>query len=71
MINNRKEALPKDRVLLSTQEAAYYLDLTPEYLMTLRNNKCGPRYMQPCGKWGKISYHIDWLDKWIEDNAKV
>lgn len=71
MNNNRKEALPKDRTLLSTKEAAYYLDISPEYLSTLRNTKLGPKYMQPRGKWGKISYHIDWLDEWIEKNAQL
>lgn len=68
-MNNKKNALPKDRTLLSTKEAAYYLDVTPDYLITLRRRKLGPPYMQPTGKWGKVSYHIDWLEKWINEHA--
>lgn len=66
---NKKNALPSDKTLLTTKEAAYYLDISPAYLNLLRTKGCAPSFIQPAGKWGKILFPIDMLDAWVKEHT--
>jgi excisionase family DNA binding protein len=55
-------------VLLTTQEAARYLSLSPRTLERLRLDGSGPRY---CKLRRSVRYRQSDLDAWLASNAVV
>lgn len=53
---------------LSTEQAAYYIGLSPRTLEKMRIHGGGPRYRKH-GRY--VRYHIDDLDGWSKGNSKV
>jgi len=51
---------------LSTEQAAFYLGLSPRKLQELRATASGPPFRRHCRY---IRYHIDDLDSWSRDSA--
>ncbi len=51
---------------LSTEQAAFYLGLSPRKLEALRSRGGGPRFRRHCRF---VRYHIDDLDGWSEQSA--
>jgi hypothetical protein len=51
---------------LSTEQAAFYLGLSPRKLQELRATGGGPRYRRHCRY---VRYHIDDIDAWSRETA--
>jgi DNA-binding transcriptional MerR regulator len=53
--------------LLSTAEAARILGLVPQTLRIWRSRGGGPAYVRYGGPRGRVYYHPEDLNKWLED----
>ena len=53
----------KGSPFLSTEQAAFYLGLSPRKLQAMRGSGGGPRFRRHCRY---VRYHIDDLDGWSE-----
>jgi hypothetical protein len=56
--------------LLTADEAAALLRMTPAGLAQKRLRGCGPPYYQPDGPGSKVFYRRDELEKWIESGRR-
>jgi excisionase family DNA binding protein len=57
--------------LLTTEEAAEVVRLSPRTLEDMRCNKTGPAYAKlGAGKRAKVLYKLSDLDAWVEANKK-
>jgi hypothetical protein len=61
---NRAQRAKKGSPFLNTEQAAFYLGLSPRTLQQLRSSADGPRYRRHCRF---VRYHIDDLDSWSRD----
>lgn len=59
----RANRAKKGSPFLSTEQAAFYLGLSPRKLQELRVNADGPHFRRHCRF---IRYHIDDLDAWSQ-----
>jgi excisionase family DNA binding protein len=66
MSENKKLNFSPDKTLFTLKEASFLLNLKEDYLRSLIRKGISPIYMQPTGKWGKILFHIDQLNFWVE-----
>ena len=55
----------KGSPFLSTEQAAFYLGLSPRKLQAMRASSEGPKFRRHCRY---IRYHIDDLDLWSSDS---
>lgn len=53
----------KGSPFLSTEQAAFYLGLSPRKMQAMRGAGTGPRFRRHCRY---VRYHIDDLDCWSE-----
>ena len=60
--NRAKQGTP----FLSTEQAAFYLGLSPRKLQELRALGTGPRFRRHCRY---VRYHIDDIDAWSRETA--
>jgi hypothetical protein len=60
--NRAKQGTP----FLSTEQAAFYLGLSPRKLQELRASGEGPRFRRHCRY---VRYHIDDIDAWSRETA--
>ena len=51
---------------LSTEQAAFYLGLSPRRMVQMRASSCGPEFRRHCRF---VRYHIDDLDFWSETSG--
>ena len=61
---NRAQRAKKGSRFLNTEQAAFYLGLSPRTLQQLRSSEDGPRFRRHCRF---VRYHIDDLDSWSRD----
>ena len=61
---NRAQRAKKGSPFLNTEQAAFYLGLSPRTLQQLRGDGEGPRFRRHCRF---VRYHIDDLDSWSRD----
>ena len=55
--------------LLTEEEAATYLSLSPRTLQTWRSKLVGPPYMKPPGV-NVVRYRAEDLEKWVEESMQ-
>ena len=53
---------------LSTEQAAFYLGVSPRTLQTMRVTGIGPAFRRHCRY---VRYHIDDLDTWSDETSLV
>ena len=53
----------KGSPFLSTEQAAFYLGLSPRRMLQMRSSSCGPHFRRHSRF---VRYHIDDLDAWSE-----
>lgn len=62
----RADCARKGTPFLNTEQAAFYLGLSPRKLQNMRKAQDGPRYRRHCRF---VRYHIDDLDRWSDHVA--
>ena len=62
----RANRAKKGSPFLNTEQAAFYLGLSPRKLRALRSNGQGPQFRRHSRY---VRYHIDDLDRWSSDVA--
>lgn len=64
---DRAARAKKGSPFLSTEQAGFYLGLSPRKLQSMRAEPAGPRFR----RHGRhVRYHIDDLDRWSEASGK-
>lgn len=66
--NGRAARAARGSPFLTTQQAAFYLGLSPRTLQEYRSAGTGPRFRRHSRR---ISYHIDDLDAWSNAVAEA